>query len=380
MPLDSPPCVFADSTNLDPTHSENCEDTGGDWGIPGNNTKHHSSPTPSATQSGFNFESSWGTGPPVEIPTYNTHFTVFSSMDQRSGETHYLLSSNRGFLFHGHHPTKEWKAIQAIHGDGTEFACLPMEAVPANLLFPDHEPWMRKFTGDEADPDIFIKSQAFLAKTRYGSDHHARATYQEILRCEAIAPSPHANLARYLGVQTKMIGGEERVVGIAYQRYSMDLYHFVMMKRLLLPRHIDLIMQGIERGMRHLHGLGLVHCDLRPTNVFVTFGEERDEDEGVVLKEVVIGDFDASVKIGEEVSLKRACNGWWPPNMEWNAKAEECIDQWCLDKMKSWLKEGAGVWEWPVAATTSPPHDTTGCMPGGGVEGSARLASYDGEW
>ncbi|KZM20746.1 ATP binding [Ascochyta rabiei] len=375
--------AFQDSANLNPTHSEDYADIGDNWGISDPFVIDHcSSSTPGNTQSGFKFESSWGTGPPVEIPIYNTHFTVLSSMDQRSGRTHYLLLSNRGFLFHGHHPTVEWKALQTLHGDGAEFACLPMHVVPASYLFPAHQPWMQKFAGDEEDADVFVKSQAFLARERYRSDHHARATYQEVSRCEVIAQSPHSNLARYLGVQTKMFGEEERVVSIAYQRYSMDLHEFVLMKRLLLPRHVPLVIRGIERGMRHLHGLGLIHCDLRPMNVFVTIGEEKGEDGGVVLKEIVIGDFDASVMIGEKISLKRANNEWWPPEIEWDVKAGEWVDEWCLEKMKNWLKEGAGMWEWASAATISPPPNTTGCVPIAVLEGSAAFASatYDGVW
>ncbi|KAF3009747.1 hypothetical protein E8E13_009378 [Curvularia kusanoi] len=202
---------------------------------------------------------------------------------------------------------------------------------------------MTKFTGQTDDNMVYMKGQAIMRDSRYNNTHFADCTQQEISRCERISASQHPNLARYLGVETKKIGDEDRVTRLAYRRYSMDLNEFVLMKRLLKARHVAFLMKGIESGMRHLHKLGLVHCDLRPMNVFVTFEKSRNK---VVLKEVVIGDFDASVKIGEKVSLKRASNDWWPSDAKWGVKAEPWIDEWCLNKIGKWLEEdGLGIWE-----------------------------------
>jgi hypothetical protein len=47
-------------------------------------------------------------------------------------------------------------------------------------------------------------------------------------------------MARSRGVETKIIGGVERVVRIAYQRYSMDLETFMLEKRLNLDNRVTL--------------------------------------------------------------------------------------------------------------------------------------------
>lgn len=295
---------------------------------------------------GFTNDSFWGFGVPVPIPEWNTHFQLLDFMATQSGKTHYLLQSNRGYLFHGYHDTKEFDALVRAGGDGSEFAAVPKDSIPNGALFPAHEPWMTRFTGDADSDDVFMKTQAFLSHSDYTCDFHARATFQEVSRCEVIAARPHPNLARYLGVQTMDVAGEERVVRIAYQRYSMDLHRFVMLRRYLRPHHIGPIMTGLLKGMRHLHSIGLVHCDLRPMNVFVSIERERDRNGDVVLKEVVIGDFDASIPIGDTVSLKRASTDWWPEEAgDWGMEAEAWIDEWCLEKMWGWLKEGAGVWD-----------------------------------
>jgi serine/threonine protein kinase len=162
-------------------------------------------------------------------------------------------------------------------------------------------------------------------------------------------------MARSRGVETKIIGGVERVVRIAYQRYSMDLHMFALEKQLNLDNR-NILMQGMRNGIQHLHEQGLVHCDLRPPNVFVTFKEEEGD---VVLEEVVVGDFDASLKIGEPVNLKRACGKWWPPHVQWGDPALPSIDEYSLEQMETWfgdcLKEnGLEEYVWDNAAASPP--------------------------
>lgn len=354
--------TWADEPVLEPSvhHREDFDDTGANWSDNAWPTEDpFKDPTSSLSSSelGFVNKSLWGIGLPVEIPTYHTHYSVLDSMDQNSGYTHYLLESNRGMLFHGHQTTTEWAIVSAVVGDGSEFASLPeLNPVPADFLFPLCRPFMTHFSSDGKDEAVYMKKQAFLSRNKFRNDHHASCTWQEISRCEHIAKAPHPNLAKYLGVETRQIGGEERVVEIAYQRYSMDLHTFVLMKRFLQPHHVSFLMQGIEQGMRHLHKLGLVHCDLRPMNVFVTIEEQRDEKDHVILKEVVIGDFDASVEVDSAVALKRANGGWWPADMEWGAKAAPWIDEWCLENLRKWLKED-GLGEWDFGATNTSPSE-----------------------
>ena len=211
---------------------------------------------------------------------------------------------------------------------------------------------MTVFRGNAEDKFVYMKKQAYLIRDKILSTRHAGCTRQEISWCELISKTPHPNLAQYLGVETRIFpnynGEEERVTRIAYKKYSMDLDSFVILKRYLQPCHVDFLMQGIEKGMKRLQNLGLVHCGLRPANVFMSFESERDKNQDVVLKEVVIGDFDASVQMGERVSLKRASKDWWPKSAgkEWGMKAEQWIDEWCLEKMRKWLKEdGLGEWD-----------------------------------
>jgi hypothetical protein len=117
----------------------------------------------------------------------------------------------------------------------------------------------------------------------------------------------------------------------------MDLHAFILEKRLLKQHHVAVLIDGIKAYMQALHAMELVRCDLRPMNDFVTVGEELDGAGDVVLKEVVLGDFDASVKIGEGIQLERASREWWPEDAKFGMKAETWMDEWSLEKLQNWL-------------------------------------------
>lgn len=76
-----------------------------------------------------------------------------------------------------------------------------------------------------------MKRQKFLSKDRYDGACFADCTAQEIQRCEQIRRNPHADLASYLGGEAKIVCGEERVSGLAYKRYIMDLHTFVFERK-----------------------------------------------------------------------------------------------------------------------------------------------------
>ncbi|KAG5931171.1 hypothetical protein E4U60_006392 [Claviceps pazoutovae] len=67
------------------------------------------------------------------------------------------------------------------------------------------------------------------------------------------------------------------------------------------PLNKDLFLDGIERGIRHLHSLGIVHNDIHPDNVML------DEMDGPV-----IIDFDSWGKEGQELGpgMKKGTSEW----------------------------------------------------------------------
>lgn len=98
----------------------------------------------------------------------------------------------------------------------------------------------------------------------------------------------HPNICPYLGV---VLDGSDRIVGIAYKRYDTCLFDAVTsnsVPEIFEAATISHIMHSVETGMNHLHRLGLVHCDIRPENIFLSKAKN-----GTAM-EVGIGDFDSA--------------------------------------------------------------------------------------
>ena len=57
-------------------------------------------------------------------------------------------------------------------------------------------------------------------------------------------------------------------------------------------------MDDIRAGIKHLHSLGMIHCDINPHNVFAD------------VEDFVIGDFDSCTLEGDELGAKAGTDGW----------------------------------------------------------------------
>ena len=87
------------------------------------------------------------------------------------------------------------------------------------------------------------------------------------------------------------------------------------------PFDTDLILQGIQEGIRHLHSLGLIHCDINPANIVM------DGDTPVIV------DFDSCRRNGEKL-VKGGTLGWTREDFEF-ARPEN--DEYGLSKIRDFL-------------------------------------------
>ncbi|KAI9781240.1 MAG: hypothetical protein M1816_002423 [Peltula sp. TS41687] len=112
--------------------------------------------------------------------------------------------------------------------------------------------------------------------------------------CEILRHHPHPNIARYLGCAVDVQG---RITGLCFARYTKRLFESARENN--LPRDRESFLTQIESGIRHLHGLGLVHNDINPFNVMM------DADD-----RPVIIDFDSCQRVGGKLGLKAGTIGW----------------------------------------------------------------------
>lgn len=86
------------------------------------------------------------------------------------------------------------------------------------------------------------------------------------------------------------------------------------------------MLAGVERGVRHLHGLGWAHNDINPSNIML------DGDEGVVI------DLGSCTRVGESLRGVGRTYEWYDDKVE-AAVPQNDLD--ALDEIRTWLGEGA---------------------------------------
>lgn len=88
-------------------------------------------------------------------------------------------------------------------------------------------------------------------------------TLREAEVCEILRASSHPNIVQYLGCVVET----GRITGFCFVKYDMTLSQRVAQAS--RPFNAGSFLQYIEEGIRHLHSLELIHCDLNPTNILM---------------------------------------------------------------------------------------------------------------
>ncbi|KAH6982279.1 hypothetical protein BKA56DRAFT_632339 [Ilyonectria sp. MPI-CAGE-AT-0026] len=162
--------------------------------------------------------------------------------------------------------------------------------IPTENVWPAFEP-------------VFTPAPEPLPVNRWPAVH----LLSEATVCEILKKHPHPNIARYLGCVVE--GGRIKV--LCFVKYAMTLCQ--MVRDRTTPLDVDKCMRGIEDGVQHLHGLGLIHNDLNPSNIMM------DRENAVII------DFDPS---------KAGTIGWQIGN---STHAMRVNDLFALSKIRGFL-------------------------------------------
>ncbi|KAG6055616.1 hypothetical protein E4U17_002846 [Claviceps sp. LM77 group G4] len=141
--------------------------------------------------------------------------------------------------------------------------------------------------------DSYIKEPSLLDYDRTpNAEPLSNLVLHEIEAYELLREHPHPNIVDYRGCVVM----DGRIKGLCLAKYKMTLRNR-MDESTALDK--DLCIEGIERGVRHLHSLGIVHNDINPTNIML------DE-----LDNPIIIDFDSWQREGQKLGFKGGSLDW----------------------------------------------------------------------
>ncbi len=143
----------------------------------------------------------------------------------------------------------------------------------------------------------------------------------EVEICEILRRHPHPNNAHYLGCVVK----DGRVRGLCFVKYPATLRQKLKDGT---PFDKDLCLLGIQEGVDHLHGLGLIHNDLKPSNIMM------DGDKSIII------DFDSCKREGDRLGPKAGTVSW---AKDGSGFARRENDFYSISKIRESLLETSGL-------------------------------------
>lgn len=115
--------------------------------------------------------------------------------------------------------------------------------------------------------NTFVKGPALINFDTGNKDKYELAfmMLREATAYENLKASPHPNILPYHGCIVK----DGQITGLVLENPDADLPARVRGHLPLNNSDIDAIMDGITAGLKHLHSMGLIHCDINPSNIFM---------------------------------------------------------------------------------------------------------------
>ncbi|KAJ6607924.1 kinase-like domain-containing protein [Mycena sp. CBHHK59/15] len=186
-------------------------------------------------------------------------------------------------------------------------------------LPPPEAPATRAESSCLSDPSVYFKNiQPYEYDPRPPTPADSLA--HEMRVCEELRLNLHPNICRYLGYVPTPDG--KQLFGLCFERHQIDLYDAVQNE---VNFDAATVIDGVRRGLEHLHSLGYAHNDINPSNIVL--------DKNVL---PVIIDFDSCQKIGG--SLKEMKTGTQDFEHHSDVSRPE-NDFYGLAKVQEWLAE-----------------------------------------
>ena len=187
--------------------------------------------------------------------------------------------------------------------------------------------------------NMFIKKPDPKRMAWFSQSRLEYSIRREVEACEMLRQKPHPNIASYYGCTV----ANNRVKGLCFERYDTDLHtkanpkcfskrSFTKTDRPYVTEEVRRAMDGLKSAVAHMHSLGLVHNDIKPTNIMFKGGE------------MILIDFGSCRRIGEDLreSYCGRTDAWYDdtvttalPKNDWDAVKE--LETWLFGDAEDYL-------------------------------------------
>lgn len=201
-----------------------------------------------------------------------------------------------------------------------DIASLDLVPIPRERFYPLFKQGLTE--APEPSPDTHVKRPChvhwFPPNPKPESLVHLVVEEAEI--CEILNKDPHPNIVRYLGCLVE----DNRITGLCFEKCTSTLSDKLADST---PEERIMYYEGIEKGVGHLHQLGLIHNDLNPSNIIM------NGDTPVII------DFDCCRPNGKRLGDKRPC-GWEAEDVEFATPENDFYD---LEKLREYVLNGGKI-------------------------------------
>ncbi|KAI5786630.1 hypothetical protein FPQ18DRAFT_263792 [Pyronema domesticum] len=154
---------------------------------------------------------------------------------------------------------------------------------PEEILAADHSYVKRQSLLDFSDQNTAEQNNQVINEIR-------ELTIREARVYKVLQHHPHSNIVEYHGCKVE----DGMIVGFCLSKYSKTLSELIWENAEI---DVDACLDGIKKGIDHLHSLGFIQGDLITCNIMFREGDDR-------ARFPVIIDFDCCRKEGEGLGLK----------------------------------------------------------------------------
>ena len=152
----------------------------------------------------------------------------------------------------------------------------------------------------------------------------------EVQVCEALKKHPHPNVAVYLGCVKEV----PYVTALCFAKYKRSLWEKVVIDedpKFKEAEHVERVVEGVRKGIEHIHSLGYCHNDINPSNIM--FGD--DDHTPVII------DFDACLPEGEKLGIKKGTEKFRDEGAKFSSRTNDFYslkrtEEFILDEVSTW--------------------------------------------